>query len=652
MMRLRRMYLFSALFFFVLSFSIFVQGKALAEIEKDKPVKTGNVISSKTVAPTHAVIPSEAESKAEKQQDIRKTPSKADKRQEVVQNAPLGESVDNKHEEEQDIMEKALELLNNSHEYWAKGEVEDALEALDQAYAILLDTNGDPDIARQKDDLRLLISKKILAIYTAKHSVTSGQRSEIPMIMNSFVEREIRSFQTVERDFFIQSYQRSLYFRPVIVEALKRAGLPEELSWLPLVESGFKIRALSRARALGLWQFIPSTGYKYGLNRDDWVDERMDVEKSTQSAIGYLKDLHGMFGDWLTDLAAYNCGEGRVLRVISRQHINYLDRFWDLYGQLPNETARYVPRFLATLHIIKNPQKYGMNLDGPAEKQPPYAYDIVKTNKIMNLKDVASRLDVPEEQLCTLNAELRHDKTPDKDYNLKIPQNSADKFAQIQGDIPQADKPGASDQRRTDTVKHRVKAGETVASIARKYRISTTAIKKQNHSLAKGGLRVGQNLVIAQRGSSGGVKDNEDRGNNGRPKAANTRISYKVKKGDTLLSLAGRFNISVDEIKRVNHIKGSTLKMNQVLKFDKIDYGEGSGKKKGDDRAATGSSKAEKINKPGTDSRDEPKTYVVKKGDNLMRIAERSGNNVAKIMKLNNMRDKDSLQAGRVIVLR
>ena len=142
-------------------------------------------------------------------------------------------------------------------------------------------------------------------------------------ITNADVEKEIRQFQTVERDFFISSYQRSMIYRPVILRELRKAGLPEELSWLPLVESGFKISALSSARALGLWQFIPSTGYKYGLNRDDWVDERMDVEKSTHAAIDYFKDLHAMFGDWLTVLAGYNCGEGRVMRTIAAQHINY-----------------------------------------------------------------------------------------------------------------------------------------------------------------------------------------------------------------------------------------------------------------------------------------------------------------------------------------
>ena len=216
-------------------------------------------------------------------------------------------------------------------------------------------------IAQEKDDLRLLISRRILAVYSSKHTFINGKNSEVPLIMNADVEKEIKSFQGLERDNFIAAYQRSGMYRSAILKELKKAGIPEEFLWLPLVESFFKINAYSRARALGLWQFIPSTGYKFGLSRDEWVDERMDVQESTKAAIAYLKELHSMFGDWLTVLAAYNCGEGRVLRVISRQNINYMDGFWDLYRQLPNETARYVPRFLATLHIVKNPQKYGFD---------------------------------------------------------------------------------------------------------------------------------------------------------------------------------------------------------------------------------------------------------------------------------------------------
>jgi hypothetical protein len=240
--------------------------------------------------------------------------------------------------------------------------------------------------------------------------------------MNADVEKEIRSFQTVERNFFERSYERSGYYLPLMKQQLRQAGLPEELAWLPLVESGFQVHALSKARALGPWQFIPSTGYKYGLNRDLFIDERMNVEKSTQGAIAYLTDLHGLFGDWLTALAAYNCGEGRVLKVISRQQIDYLDHFWDLYNQLPNETARYVPRFLATLHIVKNPKKFGMNLPEPYAK--PIVYETVKTNKSMKLFDIACQMGISTDTLVMLNPELRHQITPDRPYDLKIPQGA------------------------------------------------------------------------------------------------------------------------------------------------------------------------------------------------------------------------------------
>lgn len=480
-----------------------------------------------------------------------------------------------KQEAEQDIMERALELLNISQEFWVKGDFESALDVLDQAYAMLLETNGDADILRQKDDLRLLISKKILAIYTSKHRTTNGMRSPIPIVMNSEVEKEIRSFQTVERDFFLQAYERSYCYRPVIVNALRKAGLPEELSWLPLVESGYKLRALSKARALGLWQFIPSTGYKYGLNRDDWIDERMDVEKSTRAAIGYLKELHEMFGDWLTVLAAYNCGEGRVLRVISEQHLNYLDRFWDLYSQLPNETARYVPRFLATLHIINNPQKYGMDFNVLSEKQPVYAYNLVTTNKCMNLQDIASRIDAPEELLNILNAELRYKKTPEKEYGLKIPPDAAERFCSIVSEIPSAEKPSNTDSRRIATIRYKVKRGETLSSIAKRYNTTVSSIKKYNKSLARRGVRTGQKLIVP---ISGHQTEN----------ITKTKISsnienierYRAKKGDTLFSLARRFETSISEIKKMNGIKGNILNVGQALKFNRKNTAD-SGSQKG-----------------------------------------------------------------------
>ena len=474
---------------------------------------------------------------------------------------------DQDREDERDVMEKALDLLDASQDYWVKGDLENALDSLDQAYALLLDTNGEPDISRQKDDLRLLIAKKILAIYTSMQTVTAGKRSEIPAIMNSDVEKEIRSFQTVERDFFIESYRRSAIYRSVIQRELKNAGLPEELSWLPLVESGFKVCALSRARALGLWQFIPSTGYKYGLNRDDWIDERMDLEKSTKAAIGYLRELHGMFGDWLTVLAAYNCGEGRVLKVISLQHLNYLDRFWDLYHQLPYETARYVPRFLATLQIIKDPKKYGIELDESVDKQIAPLYEIVKTNKSMRLQDIAQSLNTSEESLCVLNPELRYKATPDREYNLRVPPETAEKLVAVVDNIPAWEKPQPVRAARSSSfVRHRVKKGETMASIAKRYRTSAGAILACNDLSVNKEVITGQSLLIPVR-SSKYAKKAPDRDADKRKTGGIVR--YTVKRGDTLASVARNYGTTITAIKQINRFKSNTLKAGQVIRIAK-----------------------------------------------------------------------------------
>jgi len=179
---------------------------------------------------------------APKKQD---NPKAANQSAPTAATTPLQTDKERETEEEQELMEKALDLLEVADAFWKKGDVENTLNILDKAYALVLDTNGDVDVARQKDDIRLLISKRILSVYSAKQTVTKGQASEIQLIMNADVEKEIRSFQGYEREFFISSYQRSGRYRSIILKELKKAGIPEELFWLPLVESGFKIQALS-----------------------------------------------------------------------------------------------------------------------------------------------------------------------------------------------------------------------------------------------------------------------------------------------------------------------------------------------------------------------------------------------------------------------
>jgi peptidoglycan lytic transglycosylase D len=386
--------------------------------------------------------------------------------------------------------DEALDRVESAGEFWAAGERDKAIEALDQAYAALLKSPADPydkEQQQQKEDLRFLISRRLTEIYSTRFITAKGTHKEIPLTVNEYVEREIRLFQTMERDFFLESYRRSGRYRDSIVKSFREAGLPEDLTWLPLIESGFKVRALSRARALGLWQFIPSTGYKYGLKRTEWIDERLDPEKSTAAAIAYLKELHSMFGDWATVLAAYNCGEGSVLRAIRGQKIDYLDNFWDLYGRLPRETARYYPRFLATLAIIKDPAKYGFEL-GETDRQMPF--EVVQLERPVQLMKLAEKIDVDSDDLTSLNPELRHLATPPGAYALRVPPGKAATAVAVVDSLPKYAPPKPS------YVVHRVRRGETLSSIAVHYRTSISRIMETNNLRSGRMIRAGQRLRI------------------------------------------------------------------------------------------------------------------------------------------------------------
>jgi membrane-bound lytic murein transglycosylase D len=455
--------------------------------------------------------------------------------------------------QEQDLLDSALEFCNASQGFWSEGNLEKANEALDEAYSLVLevDTDAFPELVQQREDLRFLISKRILEIYASRYTAVNGNHKEIPLTMNEHVEKEIKRFQGNERKFFIEAYKRSGKYIDRIRADLKEAGLPEELAWLPLIESGFKTKALSRARALGLWQFISSTGYKFGLKRDNWVDERLDPEKSTAAAISYMKELHNIFGDWTTVLAAYNCGEGRVLRKIRNQRINYLDNFWDLYQQLPIETARYVPRFLATLHILKDPEKYGFELGGTDET---VVYDTVTINKPVQLKTVAKKLGIEGKLLIELNPELRHQVTPDTEYSLRIPVGMGETLLASLDDIPKWYPP------QNAYVYHRVKRGETLSVIALRYRTSVTKIVRANNIRRKHLIRAGQKLKIPLRGSSSHTVY-----------ASTDQLlpdgKYRIKKGDSLWLIARKFNTNTKKLKRINNLTSTRLYVGQYLKI-------------------------------------------------------------------------------------
>ncbi|TNF55659.1 LysM peptidoglycan-binding domain-containing protein [bacterium] len=464
---------------------------------------------------------------------------------EVVQGLENGEKA-------QDLLDTALDLAQTSQDFWSTGELDRAIETLDQAYTFVVnvDTENHPDLIQQKEDLRFMISKRILEIYASRYTAVDGNHNAIPLTMNKHVENEIKLFQGRERKFFIASYNRSGKYREKIVASLKEAGLPEELSWLPLIESGFKVRALSRARALGLWQFIPSTGYKFGLKRDTWIDERLDPEKATAAAIDYLEELHNIFGDWTTVLAGYNCGEGRVLRVIRDQKINYLDNFWDLYERLPRETARYVPRFLATLHILNDPEKYGFNFEEPDE---PLPYDIVNIEKQVELRKVAKTLGLSSHELTALNPELRRKVTPQTPYPLKVPEGKGEVLLAKLDSIPKWSEP------KSAYVYHRVRKGETLSLIASKYRTSVRSIVRANNIRRKHFIREGQKLKVPLRSS-------RSRSYASKPKLL-PGGKYQIKKGDSLWRIAKKFNTDTKTLMRINKLRTSRLYVGQTIRI-------------------------------------------------------------------------------------
>lgn len=389
------------------------------------------------------------------------------------------------------LLEEALMVYQEAKLAWERSDMNAALKALDDAYKIILkvDLPADSPLLQEKNDLRLLIAQRILEINASGRNPIKGNGKSIPLVENEFVRREIELFMGGERKTFEAAYQRAGLYKDWIQEELRKAGLPEELCWLPVIESWYQARALSRARAMGMWQFMRSTGYRYGLTQDRFVDERMDPYKATQAAIKYLDELHSFFGDWTTALAAYNCGEMRVQNVINTQKVNYLDNFWDLFRRLPYETARFVPRFIGAVLIIKNPEKYGFTLPTP---YPPLKFETITINHPTKLATLSAALGLESSELSYLNPELRQDSTPDHEYSLRVPVGYGEKALQIISSLPKF--------VPTEPSVHVVRAGETLSQIAAKYRTSVQAIVKLNGIKNPYLIRVGQRLRIPGRG--------------------------------------------------------------------------------------------------------------------------------------------------------
>lgn len=530
----------------------------------------------------------------------------------------------------QELLDSALEFCNASNDFWEQGDLENAIDALDESYSIILkiDPNKSPEIQQQIDDLRFTISQRILQVYSSRFTVLNGNHKAIPLDMNPHVKKALDLYKGRYKKSFLVAYRRSGKYRPFIVKHLKDAGLPEELSWLPLIESGFKVRALSRARALGMWQFIASTGYKFGLKRDRWVDERMDPEKSTMAAIAYLKELHQIFGDWDTVLAAYNCGEGRVLRVINSQKVNYLDHFWDLYSRLPSETAFYVPKFLAVLHIINDPKKHGFVLP-PVDK--PLATETITIDRQVPLKSMAEQIGVSSTVLQQLNPSLKRRTTPPRPYAFRVPKGKREiilaKLSQMPDWCPPP--PPVRTKYKRGTVTHRVRKGETLSTIARRYGTSVKSIMRINRLKSSRTIQVGWKLKIpvkkryaSTRKTTASTLSSKKSSAKACPPSAQR---YAVRKGDSLWKIANRFRTTTKAIQTANKMSGTALSIGQVLI----------------------------ISSPSTTGgKVKTASYRVSKGDSPYIIAQKHQMDLSTLLRMNRLTPRSTIFPGQTLLVK
>src|ERR1017187_3354418 len=411
--------------------------------------------------------------------------------------------------------------------------------------------------------------------------------SDLPLVMTDQVAGYINYFSNRGRGILEHALARSGRSEDMIRRTLREEGVPQELIYLAQAESGFHPLAVSRAGARGMWQFMGSRAKGYGLERSWWVDDRQDPEKATRAAAHHLKDLYTQFGDWYLAMAAYNSGPGTVQSAVKRT--GYAD-FWQLYRRnaLPKETRNYVPIIVAVTIMAKNPAQYGLD---SVVKEKPVPYDTIKIDYPIDLRLAAECVDATASDLLDLNPSLLRLTTPkfpgkEGDFELHVPAGTAARFQIAVAAIPV--------DKRVSWRYHKVQGGETLASIARTYHTTPTAIAEANDlsdsskagssASSNAGSKSGLNAASyggSNRGSYGasyGSSYNEALAPESRliiPIApskqtdtstyAHSTMRYKVRKGDTVESVAENFGVSAKMLRGWNHLKGSSLAGRKVL---------------------------------------------------------------------------------------
>ncbi|TKJ41280.1 hypothetical protein CEE37_06330 [candidate division LCP-89 bacterium B3_LCP] len=374
---------------------------------------------------------------------------------------------------------------------------------------------------------------------------------DVPLVTNKYVNRVLKFYQTKGRKVFSKWLSRGEKAIPYYTNLLKQEGMPEELVYLSMIESGFSTRAYSRAHASGPWQFISSTARIYDLEVGYWYDERRDPEKSTEAACRYLRKLYDEFGDWYLAFAAYNSGEGRVHRAMRKSGKK---DYWGIRRHLPRQTRNYVPSYLAARIICQNPEKYDF---AELELKPSVEdYKTVHIEGCISTKEIAKTAQTTVSEIKRLNPAIKRDCTPPsaKNFALKVPSGTPDGFEEQIAQAPRLE--------RSEWIRHRIRRGEALSTIARKYGVSMRAIMEipANNLRSAHRIRAGRYLMIpVGNGSVTHVREPKV----GAPQPlqitsadGKVRTIYRVRKNDNLSVIADRFNVGIASIRNWNNLWG------------------------------------------------------------------------------------------------
>lgn len=392
----------------------------------------------------------------------------------------------------------------------------------------------------------------------------------IPLHYNEKIHGFINYFTVKDRAYTRMIIQRMNLYFPLFEKYLKEYGLPDELKYLSIIESGLNPKAVSRARAVGLWQFMSATGRYFGLHIDWYIDERMDPEKSTKAACLYLKQLYGMFGDWELALAAYNSGPGNVKKAIRRA--GYKKSFWEIYPYVPRETRSYVPQFVAITYTMNYLSEHNFLME---EQEAFPLSDTLLVKKYMHLPTLAKLTGSCMEDILKLNPSIQHQALPDlhKPYKLYVPVStkttletnrwaildSASSIGKKELEILARNSPGSTYGK--DKIVYRVKSGDVLGSIAIRHNVKVADLKKWNN-LSSNTIRVGQRLNIWTKPSAF-VKSQESIALAQPIPASKT---YTVQSGDTLWDISQKFQgLTIQKLKELNNLENAKIQPGQKL---------------------------------------------------------------------------------------